>query len=223
MDGLFIVGVDTGVGKSVICAGLMKLLYGSRKVCYWKPIQTATIVSDDTVTLKKLLDLPEDCFMPPAYRFAEPLSPYMAAKKWGKKIEIDTLTKALDERKKQGYFVIAEGAGGLLVPFNETELQIHLLKQVTNFGVIFVSEDRVGAINQTLLTVNAAREAKLNVLGVVLTKSRRTFGNAESISHFGRVEILAEFDPVDDARTLVAQVGGHNRLRKLLGITPLPV
>lgn len=221
MDGVFIIGVDTGVGKSSVSAGLVKLLYGSKKVCYWKPIQTGTIVSDDTKDLKSVTSLPDDCFMEPSYRFAEPLSPYMAAKKWGKRVEMDVLVNAFQEAKKKGCFPIIEGAGGLLVPFNDKELQVDFAKKI-KLPIIFVTEDRVGAINQALLAIDYARDEGLEILGLVITRSRRTFGNAESIAHFGKIEILAEFDPTDDIRTLIAQVGANERLRTIFKVPQLP-
>lgn len=221
MEGVFIIGVDTGVGKSSVAAGLVKLIYGTRKVCYWKPIQTGTIVSDDTKDLRSVTLLPDECFIEPAYRFAEPLSPYMAAKKWGKRIELEKLVDTYKAQVKAGCFMVLEGAGGLLVPFNEKELQVDFAKRI-KAPIIFVTEDRVGAINQSLLALDYARDEGLEVLGVVITRSRRTFGNAESIAHFGKVEILAEFDPTDDIRTLIAQVGANERLRTLLKVAQLP-
>ena len=221
MEGIFIIGVDTGVGKSSVAAGILKLLQGSRKVCYWKPIQTGTIVADDTKEIKNLTSLPENCFIEPTYRFAEPLSPYMAAKKWGKRVELSELVNTFSQIKKDGYFPILEGAGGLLVPYNETELQVDFAKKI-KLPIIFITEDRVGAINQVLLSLSYAREQGLEVLGVIITRSRRTLGNAESISHFGKVEILAEFDPTEDHRNLVAQVGGNERLRELFQTPKLP-
>jgi hypothetical protein len=80
----------------------------------------------------------------------------------------------------------------------------------------------VGAINQALLAINCARDNQLDLLGIVMTRSRRTFGNSECIAHFGKVEILAEFDPVDDGKTLIAAVGGHKRLRQLFKVPVLP-
>jgi len=221
MEGVFIVGVDTGVGKTAISGGLLKMLHGSRKVCFWKPVQTGTIVADDTAEIKTLVALPSECFMEPAYRFVEPLSPYMAGKKWGKRVDLAEMEKQFLAKQKEGFFTIIEGAGGLFVPLNETELLIDMMKSY-KLPVIYVTEDRVGAINQTLLTLRVAREEKLETLGVIMTKSRRTMGNSESIAHFGKVEILAEFDPAEDVRTLVGQVGAHPRLRKLFNLPVLP-
>lgn len=221
-EAVAIIGTDTGVGKTTICAGLVKLLHGATKVRYWKPIQTGTVVGDDTQTAKSLLsDLPPETFWDPVYRFPEPLSPHMAAKKWGKTVEMDVLVDAFRERRKKDEFVVIEGAGGILLPFNEKHLQIHFIQNLA-VPIIIVSEDRVGAINQTLLTLNAARSGHVPVLGVILTKARRTLGNAEAISLFGHVEILAEIDPNENSKTVVAQVGANDRLRELFQVAGLP-
>lgn len=221
MKGVFVAGVDTGVGKTVFSAALLKIVDGSYSGRYWKPIQTGTIVGDDTTSVKELTELSEDHFLEPAYKFAEPLSPHVAAAKWGKRIDIDHIIKLFSDAMKTGTFLIVEGAGGLLVPLNESTLQIELIKKM-NLPLILVSEDRVGAINQTLLSIRAAREVGINVLGIVLTKSRRTFGNAESISSFGKVDILLELDPTEDSRNALAQAAGDSKIRRCLGVKEIP-
>ncbi len=224
MEGVFVTGTDTGVGKTVICAGLLKLMTSSQKQqpIYWKPVQTGTIVGDDTKAVKSLTALGPEFFWEPSYRFPEPLSPHMAAQKWGKTVELDVLKKAYADRKNKNNFIIIEGAGGILVPLNETTLQINLIKEL-GLPVLLVSEDRVGAINQTLLTVNAARAANIPILGIILTKARKTLGNAEAINQFGKVEILAQFDPTEDSRRIVGEVGTDGRLRELFELSSFPI
>lgn len=222
LDGVVVTAVDTGIGKTVICGGLLKLLLGSKKVAYWKPIQTGTIIGDDTEETKKLTDLSDDYFLAPEYRFAEPLSPYMAAKKWGKRIELDALHGRVTAAAAKHDFLVIEGAGGILVPLNEKDLLIDLMKRL-KFPVIVVAEDRVGAINQTLLTLDRLRKDGVAIHGVILTRTRGTFGNSECISHFGQVEILAEIAPSDNQRSIVAQVACNERLRKLFHVPLLPV
>ena len=221
MDGVFVIGTDTGVGKSIVCAGLLKLVVGTKEIVYWKPIQTGTIVGDDTKAVKSLTDLADGYFLAPNYRFPEPLSPHMAASKWGKRIELDSLEATYRAAREQKKFVLVEGAGGILVPFNDQTLQIDFIKRL-KLPLIIVSQDRVGAINQCLLTLNAARAEKIEVLGIILTRSRQTLGNAEAIKQFGKVEILAELDPTEDSRTVVAQVGANSRLRELFAVSALP-
>lgn len=219
MESVFITGTDTSVGKTTICAGLLKLLYGTKDVVYWKPVQTGTIVGDDTREVKAMTGLPDTCFAEPSYRFPDPVSPHMAAEKWGKTVELDVLCK--DFEKLKGRFAVVEGAGGLLVPLNDKHLQIDFIKK-TGLPVIIVGQDRVGAINHTLLTLNACRDAKIPVVGVVLTRCRMTLGNGPVISKFGQIEVLATVAPVDDTRTLVAQVASHPRLRQLFNVAELP-
>lgn len=220
MESVFITGTDTGVGKTTICAGLLKLLYGTKDVVYWKPIQTGTIVGDDTREVKGMTGLPDHCFCEPTYRFPEPVSPHMAAQKWGKVVDLDLLMR--DFEKTRGKFLVIEGAGGLMVPFNEKELQIDFIKK-TRLPVIIVGQDRVGAINHTLLTLGACRDAKIPVVGIILTRCRMTLGNGPVIAKFGQVEVIAQLDPIDDNRSLVAQVASHPRLRQLFNVTELPI
>lgn len=222
MDGIFVTGTDTGVGKTTVCAGLLKLLQGTRDVAYWKPVQTGTIIGDDTNTVRDLTELQDEYFIPPVYRFPDPVSPHAAAQKWGQRVELNVLTDAYVKAKKGGRFIIVEGAGGLLVPFNDEILQIDFISAL-KLPLLIVSEDRVGAINQSLLTVNAAREAGIEILGIVLTHARKTLGNAAPISQFGKVPVLDEIDPTESARNAVAQVGGSPRLRNLFKVSALPV
>ncbi len=221
MEGIFITGADTNVGKTVLCAGLLKIMHGARKVCYWKPIQTGTVLADDTHEVRALTEFGDECFMEPAYRFPDPLAPRHAAQKWNKEISLDGIVKLYKSRAEKDRFVVAEGAGGLLVPINDQYTQKDLIQRL-GLDVIIVAEDRVGAINHTLLTLQACREAGIGVVGVVLSKTQGTFGNAESISHFGKVEILAEIPTSDNPRTVVAQVGGNARLRALFGASSMP-
>lgn len=222
MDGVFVTGIDTGVGKTVVCAGILKMLHGTHQVGYWKPIQTGTIIGDDTVEVRKMTDMGPEHFADPMYRFAEPLSPYMAAKKWGKRVDLKDLADRAKELSKKHNFLVVEGAGGLLVPLNEKELQSDLMLAL-GMPILIVAEDRVGAINQTLLTLEKARALGIKILGVILTRARGTFGNAECISSFGNTEILAQLQPTENQKSVVAEVGSDKRLRELFKLSQLPL
>ncbi len=221
MNGVFIVGVDTGVGKTFVCAGVLKLLHGYKKACYWKPVQTNTLMGDDTSEIKTLTSLGADAFIEPAFRFPEPLAPYLAAQKWGKKVELSNLMSTVNQAKADGKFMIVEGGGGLLVPYSDTLFQVDLIKE-TGFPVILVAQDRVGAINQSLLSLNELRRRNLPILGMIITKSRGTFGNVESIKKFGNVDILIDIAHHEDRRTLVAEIGASEKLRQAFEIPALP-
>lgn len=219
MEGVFITGTDTGVGKTTICAGLLKMIYGSRPVKYWKPVQTGTIVGDDTREVKGITGLADECFAEPSYRFPDPVSPHLAAEKWGKIVQMSKLKGDFDKFKSN--FLVVEGAGGILVPYSESILQIDFTKEI-RLPVIIVGQDRVGAINHTLLTLEACRRVGVEILGVILTRFRMTLGNGSIISSFGKTEVLANFAPTDDPKLLVAQVMSNDRLRQLFNVPVLP-
>jgi dethiobiotin synthase len=157
MEGIFVVGVDTNVGKTLLSAGLLKLMHGSRKVAYWKPVQTGTILGDDTNEVRSLTEFGPECFLEPAYRFPDPVAPRYAAKKWGKQIELSVIVDQFKKRENDR-FLIVEGAGGFLVPLNDELTQKDLIKAL-DLPVLLVAEDRVGAINHTVLTIEAVRHA----------------------------------------------------------------
>lgn len=221
MEGIFVIGADTNVGKTVFSAGLLKLAHGFRKTSYWKPVQTGTVLADDTAEVKSLTELTPEHYMEPTYRFPDPMAPRQASKKWGKEVDLQLIVSQFKSRSDKSRFVIVEGAGGLLVPMNDKQTQKDLI-QLLGLPVIIVAEDRIGAINHTLLTVEAARQAGIAIIGVVLSKSQGTLGNAESIHLFGKVEILAELPISEDPRTVVAKVGTHPRLRELFGVPSIP-
>ena len=222
MDGVFIIGVDTNVGKTTVAAGIVKMLYGTKNVRYWKPVQTGTIVGDDTNDIKASTDLPAELFLEPAYRFSDPLSPHFAAKKWNKVINTEEMVRTAQAESKKGNYLVVEGAGGLLVPFNETELQVDFLQKM-GLPLLIITTDRVGAINQTLLTLNECTRQNLKVHGVIMTKSRGNLGNGEAISSFGKCEVLAQFPTVEESHALIGKVAANPRLRKLFGVQVLPL
>lgn len=217
MKGIFVIGTDTGVGKTFVCAGLLKMFQGRKKAVYWKPVQTGTILGDDTDEVKVLTGLDASCFIEPSYRFPEALSPYAAAKKWGKKIELDSLVGALKNRVQEDQVLIVEGAGGVLVPYDASWVQLDLIK-ASGFPVLIVGNDKVGVINQALLSIQALKKESIPVLGVVLTQSTGTRANADVIKEFSKVDVLLEVTGKDDKRRLVAEVERSESLRKALGV-----
>jgi dethiobiotin synthase len=217
MKGIFVIGTDTGVGKTFVCAGLLKMFQGEKKTAYWKPVQTGVIQGDDTAEVKMLTGLDSSSFIEPAYRFPEVLSPYAAAKKRGKKIELEGLNSSLQNKVKEGQFVVVEGAGGVLVPYDISWAQLDLIK-ASGFPVLIVGKDKVGVINQALLSIQALQKESIPVLGVVLTHSTGTRSNAEVIEEFSEVKVLLEVTAKEDQRLMVAEVERSESLRKALGV-----
>lgn len=223
MNSVFVLGADTSVGKTVVSAGLLKAGLGHGDIAYWKPVQTGTIVGNDTDEVRSLTGLDnENTILDSVYRFADPMTTVLAAEKWGKSLELDQITEQFSKYKKSGKTLIVEGTGGLLAPLNDQCFQADLIEQL-GCQVVLVGEDRTGIVNQVLMTLRCAKDWKLNIVGVILMNSRGTLGNAPAIDRFGGgVKVILEVPPMPDRRSLVAHLAGSPELRKLLGVPVIP-
>ena len=180
-SGFFITGTDTGVGKTVVSA----LLCAALDAIYWKPIQTGTREGTDRETVRKLAQLPPTRTRPESYRFAPPVSPHLAARRAGVRIE---LRKIEMPGIAPAECLIAEGAGGVLVPINETQLMTDLMKHL-KLPVLLVCRTSLGTINHTLLSLAVLRAARLRVQGVVMV-GKQNDENRKAIEHYGEAQVI---------------------------------
>src|SRR5215217_1449482 len=118
----FVTGIGTGIGKTVISAILTEKLQAD----YWKPIQSGDLDISDSLHIKHLISNPKTVIHPERYRLGQPLSPHLSARLDG--IEITTASIQLPEHDNH---LIIEGAGGLMVPLNDTELIIDLIRHLS--------------------------------------------------------------------------------------------
>jgi dethiobiotin synthetase len=177
----FVTGTDTGVGKTVVSA----LLCAALDAIYWKPIQTGTREGADRPTVMRIAGLPRARTAAEAYRFAPPVSPHLAARRAGVRID---LRKIKLPGIGAGENLIAEGAGGALVPINETHLMTDLMRHL-GLPVLLVTRTTLGTINHTLLSLAALREARLDVRGVIMVgKANRD--NRQAIERYGRAAVV---------------------------------
>jgi dethiobiotin synthetase len=181
-DAFFITGTDTGVGKTLVAAILLSGLRGR----YWKPVQSGTITQTDTDWVKSVTELPPVKFFQETYMLSQPLSPHASAKIDGVRISLDAFT--LPDCPEPP--LIVEGAGGLMVPLNETDLMIDLMQKLA-LPVVLVSRSGLGTINHTVLSLNALRARNIEVLGVVMNGERNP-SNKEAIEQYGRAPVIAE-------------------------------
>ena len=141
-----------------------RLLCAALEAIYWKPIQTGTREGTDRKTVMQLARLPRARTFPETYRFAPPVSPHLAARRAGVRIELRQIrVPRLAAREK----LIVEGAGGALVPINGTQLMTDLMKHL-RLPVLLVARTSLGTINHTLLSLAALRAARLNIRGVIM-------------------------------------------------------
>ena len=183
----FITGTDTGVGKTVVSA----LLCAALDAFYWKPIQTGTREGTDRKTVMDLAQLLPSRTLPEAYRFAPPVSPHLAARRARVRIE---LRKILIPQIPASESLIVEGAGGVLVPINRTQLMADLMRHL-KLPALLVSRSGLGTINHTLLSLAALRTARVDVRGVVMVgKPNRE--NRKAIEHYGEIEVVGTVPPL---------------------------
>jgi dethiobiotin synthetase len=205
-QGLFVTGTDTGVGKTVVSAALLSTLRsGGCDAAPMKPVQTGCVkrrgrwVAPDLEYCLKAAGLrpsqTERGDMAP-YCFRPACSPHLAAARAGASIRCSVIRRAFRRLSQAHEFVVVEGAGGLHVPLNKQETMLDLMVAM-GLPILLVARAGLGTINHTLLSLQALRGAKLEVLGVILNQSTPgPWGFVENdnllvIERMGAVKVLA--------------------------------
>lgn len=192
MTRLVVTGTDTGIGKTVLAAGLAQAL-GAR---YWKPVQAGLDEGTDRDTVATL----SGCeVLPEAYRLVTPCSPHQAATIDG--VTIDPARLALPTGDGP---LVVEGAGGVLVPLREDLLYADLFAR-WGLPVVLVARTALGTINHSLLSLEALRSRGVPIAGVAFVGDE----NAETervICAIGQVRRLGRLPWLDplNAETLRA-------------------
>ena len=189
--GIFVVGTDTGIGKTFVSGALMA---ASERTRYWKPLQTGPLEDHDTPWVKTHAQLSESRVFDEGYRFAEPASPHHAAALEGAEIDLDWLCARPNGASEEPWVV--EGVGGLMVPIDTKYLLPELITRL-NLPVVLVASTRLGGINHTLLTLAQLETLKLKAVGLILNgptdESMRTALKAHSnIPVLGHVPEVSE-------------------------------
>jgi len=225
--GLFVVGTDTGVGKTFVASRIAAALFrAGMKVGVYKPAASGcrrvgrALVSDDAVALWEAAGRPGELKAVCPQRFAAALAPHLAAKQERKRIDSRLLRRGLDYWRRRSDVIIVEGAGGLMSPIGETDYAADLAADF-GFPLIVVVPNQIGAINATLLTLIAAasRPKPLPVAGIVLNDVLPPTARDPAVRH-NRVELelrcvppvlttlrhrAADFDTVVDWLSLARQ------------------
>ena len=184
MSAIIVTGTDTGIGKTIFSAGLVQALGAT----YWKPVQSGLEEETDSQIVSRLSGHPA---LKEGYIFDLPASPHLSAEAEGAEIDPDTL--ALPETDG---VLVAEGAGGVMVPLNRKALYLDLF---AGWGapVILCARTQLGTINHTLLSLQALKIAGCDVVGVAF------IGDPEpeveqTIVDFGGVPRLGRLPMLDD-------------------------
>ena len=180
---IFVTGIGTEVGKTVISAILTEAL----KADYWKPIQAGDLDYSDTHKVVELISNSKSNFHEETFRLNHSMSPHAAAER--DEVEICLSDFQIPTTDKH---LIIEGAGGLMVPLNNKDCIIDLIEQ-SEAEVILVSRNYLGSINHTLLSIEALQKRHIPIKGIIFNGSENI--DTESIiiymsgvRHLGRVD-----------------------------------
>ncbi len=184
--GLFVTGTDTGVGKTLITAGLayaLRVLGIDTGVM--KPVETGCPTRAgrlrplDALTLREAAESRDAIDLINPYRFHEPLAPMVAAERSGRCIDVERLEERFARLADRHSVVLVEGAGGLLVPITEETSCLDLAVRL-RLPLLVVIGSRLGALNHARLTVGAALHARVPVAGAILNCPRAEYSPART-------------------------------------------
>jgi len=237
--GLFITGTDTGVGKTIVTAGLVNLAQErGLKAAAIKPVETGCVSRDGML-------YPEDgAFLHGAsaaglsldecvpWRFSLPASPARAAAMEGRRLNIPDLEEHVRAVTERFDLTLVEGAGGLMVPIQERLMMIDLVQRL-GFPAVLVARARLGTLNHTLLSVEALRHRDIPVAAIVVSSLDAEQGPEEEYTPGDLVHLVPEIPVLRlphlaaDTRTrpdriaqVMSEAWPQERIGRLLAGTP---
>ena len=157
MRRIFVTGIGTNVGKTVVSAVLVEAL----KADYFKPIQCGSLDDSDTMWIEKLVENTETKIHDEAYKLNGFMSPHAAAKADGVVLQVKSIQLPDTDNN-----IIIEGAGGLMVPLNDNEMVVDLISHF-QAETVLVSQNYLGSINHTLLSVELLKSRGLEITGLI--------------------------------------------------------
>lgn len=159
MRKIFVTGIGTDVGKTVVSAILTEALQAD----YWKPVQTGSYYGTDSERVRSLISNSKSKVLPESFSLNQYMSPHAAAELEGMRINLSDIKIPESDNEN----MVIEGAGGLMVPLNDKEFIADVIKKF-DCEVVLVVQNYLGSINHTLLSIDALRNRNLNILGLVL-------------------------------------------------------
>lgn len=185
---LFITGISTDVGKTIASAIIVEALEAD----YWKPIQAGDLNNSDSHKIKSYISNDKTVIHENSYKLNTPASPHFSAELDGITIDL----KQIKEPQTNNHLVI-EGAGGIYVPLSDKDCVIDLIQK--EYKVIVVSRHYLGSINHTLLTIEALKNRKIKIAGIIFSgdkneSSEAIILNKTGVKSIGRIEQEPFFD-----------------------------
>ena len=181
MKRIFITGISTEVGKTVVSAIVTEALEAD----YWKPIQAGDLELSDSHKVAALISNEKSYIHNNSYALRYPMSPHAAAALEGIQIDLSKI-----QLPKTDNHLVIEGAGGLLVPLNQTHTILDIIDP--SYKVIIVSRHYLGSINHSLLTIHYLRERGFDIS--VIFNGPENEATESVIANMTGVKVLGRID-----------------------------
>jgi len=211
--GIFITGTGTGVGKTVVAAAVLRAARAAGiDAVPFKPVQTGAIDSprgprapdvEFCLAAAGLMPKPDEAALMAPLLYKPACSPHLAASIEARPVDVDAIIAAAEKLLARHEAMVVEGAGGVMVPLNESQTMLDLMAAMA-LPVLVVAANVLGTINHTLLTLSALRAAKLECLGVVFNQPEAPAADDEyirrdnpaTIARFGEAAVLGDIPHV---------------------------
>lgn len=211
MNGFFVTGIGTDIGKTVVSATLVEAL----RADYWKPVQCGNLDFTDTDFIKEYT-IHHETIHPEEYLFLEPVSPHLAAKLDNKIIDFQHI-----KLPKSNNYIIVEGAGGLLVPLTHEYLIIDLIIKL-QLPVILISMNYLGSINHTLLTIASLKQKNIEIAGIIFN-GEPNIETENFILNYTGIKLLGKIPKADTmSKGFIVQQADQIRKNLLPVLNELP-
>jgi dethiobiotin synthetase len=204
--GIFVTATDTGVGKTIVAAAIIRALKRSGVMAgAMKPIETGLVreagvlVPSDGSFLREAAGMDDALDLVTPVRFALPLAPYTASRKEGMPVDLEGIFNAYEWLSRRYEFMVVEGIGGVMVPlagraggYSRDYFVVDLIRDL-KLDAVVVARPLLGTINHTLLTISWLLEEGISVSGVIISCSTPPQG---SIAEETNMQALKELCPV---------------------------
>ena len=234
--GIFITGTGTGVGKTVVAAAVLRAARSAGiDAAPFKPVQTGAAAGpggprapdvDFCLAAAGLEASADEVRMMAPFLYKPACSPHLAARIEARPVDFDAIIAAAEKLLARREALVVEGAGGVMVPLNESRTMLDLMAAL-RLPVLVVAANVLGTINHTLLTLSALRAAKLECMGVVFNQPNGPAGaddyirrdNPETIARFSAAAVLGRLPHVGGLAA--GSAAGWSKVEA--GLTGMPV
>ena len=198
--GLYVIGTDTDVGKTVVSAGLMHLLRkNGYRAAYFKPLASGEVTtgeatgSMDANFVKTVSGFDEPIPKITPFAFKNALAPHLAARIEAKAIDVGVIKARLRDLADRYAWILAEAAGGLAVPLNDDGYMQYDLIRELGFPCLLVARTGLGTINHTLLTLRCAEVLGIKIKGLIMNGEAASPIAADNIATLKKLTGLTAF------------------------------